>query len=991
MSNHEGNKAGIRRHVFLDSGEPRERIPSGTAHAGRVSAGGEGEGEALAGTVHLQASMARQLAGTSGDDTIDAGDGDPATQDEDSEILGGQGNDLLFGGSGADTYVIAPGDGNDTIVDTGGQDTLLFTGMNQADVTLHRYDRDLAIRHGADLLMVTGHFAGDAVERIVFADGTVLDLEAAVAGIERGTANGDGIRDWAEADMPMLVQGLEGDDRLFTDTGAGRDTLDGGAGNDSLYGGAGANALLLGGEGDDSFETQWGEGTEGSLTFDGGKGNDTFHGAASADTYLYRRGDGSDVIDSYFTDQADRLELGPGILQEHVTFARQNGQLVMTVADPQDPTAQDRITFLRWFDDTEEGIDQRIGTFEFADGSILDGATLTELVSRRIGTEGTDSLTGYRDTRLVDGAGGDDTLTMMYGGTILGGAGNDNVAYNTDAASLVEGGTGNDTLDGYGAGNDNRVTVSGGKGDDFLRGGPGGETWLFARGDGNDTIGSLVGAGFAHDRVEFGAGIAAADVTVRRINSNLLLTIADPADPTRRDSIRLDNWFGTKWRSEAGFADGTSWNAAQLQALSAQVVGTDGNDTLPSYTTTLSIEAGAGNDTIEGYEGSGLLLRAGAGDDTINFVARGHTVDGGTGNDTLFASSGSQATGNTHVTGGAGDDKMTIHGGATTYLFNRGDGRDTIFDNSTPALADKVVFGPGITQRDLVLSRNEYDLVLGVADPAHPGGVGGDQLTIISSLDLSADYQIERFEFADGSALTMAQIAGLQPGGAGIDSVTFGTDKYAAFGRGGNDKQTAAAQSALLDGGDGDDTLTGGAAADFLYGGKGNDFLSTKGGADVIVYGSGDGADTVVSTNSNATLALSAATDLAGLTLAKSANNLLLSFGGGDSIVLRDWYASEAAKGIGRLQLHGGDGDPVSIYAFKALVGAFDSARATDSGLSTWAVSSHLAAAFLESSASAAYGGALAADYATQGRPEMLSAIQPTVRSQLFGVDKQAV
>ncbi len=989
MSNTLGIKSGIRQHVARDGGElPRERIvtPPGTAGA----APGAMRGELLAGTAVFQETVARQLIGTSGNDTLDAGDGDPATPDADCDIIGGKGNDELFGGGGDDTYVVAAGDGDDTIAGSGGHDTVLFADMNRADVTMHRNGADLLVHHGADWLTVAGYFAGAAVERIAFADGVVVEREAGMAGVEQGTADADVMLNWADVDAPMLVLGLEGDDRLFADTGAGRDTLDGGAGNDLLYTRSGANALLLGGDGDDRFEPR-DEAIDGQLTFDGGKGNDTFRGAASVDTYLYRRGDGSDVFDSFFGDQGDRLVLGPGILQEHVTFVRQNGQLVMTIADPLDATAQDRITFLRWFDDSEEGVDQRIGTFEFADGSVLTGAALTESASRRIGTAGADSLTGYRDTLLVDGAGGDDTVSSMYGGTILGGTGNDSVTYNADAAAVVEGGSGSDSIDGYGAGNDNRTTVSGGMGNDRLRGGKSGETYLFARGDGNDTISTFPSPGFVHDRIVLGAGIAAADVTVKRSDSDLLLTIADPSDPARRDSIRLDYWFGNKWLNEVSFADGTSWNAAQLQSLAAHLVGTDGNDTLASYNTTLSIDAGAGNDSIDGYTGAGRLLRAGAGDDTVVFVARGDTVDGGTGNDTLYASSGSQATGNTQVAAGAGDDRMVIQGGATTYLFNRGDGRDTIFDSSAAALADKMVFGAGITQRDLVVSRNEFDLVLGLADAAHPGGVGGDQITVTSSLDLSLDYQIERFEFADGSVLTMAQIAGMQPGSAGADNVTFTADRYAAFGRGGNDKQTASAQAALLDGGDGDDTLTGGAAADFLYGGKGADTLSTKGGADVIAYGSGDGTDTVVSTGSNATLSLSAATDLAGLTLAKSANNLLLSFGGGDSIALRDWYASEAAKGVGRLQLHDSDGEGVSIYDFKALVGAFDSARAADSGLSTWAVSSHLAAAFVESSASAAYGGVLAGDYATQGRPEMLSTIQPAVRSQLFGVDKQAV
>ncbi len=983
MSNTLGNKSGIRRHAGEDSGRMRQERYSAPSPAPA------GRGELLASTAVFQDAAVRQLPGTSGNGTIDAGDGDPATLDEASEIVGGQGNDRLLGGSGDDTYVVAAGDGNDTVADAGGQDTILFTDLNLADVTIRRSGANLLVHHGANWLTVAGHFTDAPVERIVFADGAIVEKEAAVAGVERGTANDDHLMDWVDVDAPMLVQGLEGDDSLATDTGAGRDTLDGGAGNDVLYSRASADVLLMGGDGDDSFRPLWDEEMDGSVTFDGGKGNDTFNGGAGLDIYLYRRGDGNDVIDSWYTDQVDRLLLGPGILQEHVTFVRRNQELVMTIADPQDAAAQDSITFICWFDESADGVGKRIASFEFADGSTIAGAALTESTSRRIGTAAADSLRGYRDTLLVDGAGGDDTVSSVYGGTILGGTGNDSVAYRSDAAPLVDAGSGNDSIEGYGEGADQQTIVIGGTGNDWIRGSLGGETYLYARGDGNDTIAIQYGWGIAPDRIVFGAGIDPAHVSVKRTDHDLLLTIADPADPARRESITLDFWHQANWLNEVVFADGTTWNTAHLKSLAAHILGTEGNDSIESYTGTLTIDAGGGNDSIDGLAGAGRLMCGGAGDDFVTFVARSDTIDGGAGNDVLYASSVLPASGNTHVAGGTGDDRMVINGGATTYLFNRGDGRDTILDNGATALADRVVFGAGITQNDVIVSRREFDLIVALADPSNPAIASGDQFTVTSGIYTSTDFQLERFEFADGSVLTMAQIAGMQPGGAGADNVTFTADRYAAFGRGGNDKQTAEAQSALLDGGDGDDTLTGGAAADFLYGGKGNDFLNTKGGADVIAYGSGGGADTVVSTGSNATLSLSAATGLAGLTMAKSASNLLLSFGGGDSIALRDWYASEAAKGIGRLQLH--DSGGVGIYDFKALVSAFDSARAADSTLSSWAVSTHLAAAFLESSASAAYGGALAADYATQGRPEMLSAIQPTVRSQLFGVDKQAV
>ncbi len=113
---------------------------------------------------------------------------------------------------------------------------------------------------------------------------------------------------WGNAGNDSLV-GDAGDDKLFggagkdillggagndsllgegdNDTlsgGAGKDTLKGGDGNDSLWGGAGADSLI-GGKGDDSL---W-----------GGADNDTLLGGDGSDTFIYKSGEGKDVISGF--------------------------------------------------------------------------------------------------------------------------------------------------------------------------------------------------------------------------------------------------------------------------------------------------------------------------------------------------------------------------------------------------------------------------------------------------------------------------------------------------------------------------------------------------------------------------------------------------------------------------------------------------------------------------------------------------------------------
>ncbi|HFD14139.1 MAG TPA: hypothetical protein ENJ34_02430, partial [Epsilonproteobacteria bacterium] len=94
--------------------------------------------------------------------------------------------------------------------------------------------------------------------------------------------------------------------------------------------------------------------------------------------------------------------------------------------------------------------------------------------------------------------------------------------------------------------------------------------------------------------------------------------------------------------------------------------------------------------------------------------------------------------------GGAGDD---------TYIFNRGDGHDTIYDydrfNTTYAQYnagnDTLQFGSGITVDDLILINSGNDLLVGLRET----GVDFDMLfdkIIIRNWDI-VNNRIETFKF----------------------------------------------------------------------------------------------------------------------------------------------------------------------------------------------------------------------------------------------------
>ncbi len=95
------------------------------------------------------------------------------------------------------------------------------------------------------------------------------------------------------------LTGDKGNDKLYGD--AGNDSLVGGDGNDTIEGGAGVDTIE-GGNGNDKL---WGDAGDDILT--GGKGNDSLWGDSGNDTFIYKPGDGKDVIFGF--DNGDTLQL----------------------------------------------------------------------------------------------------------------------------------------------------------------------------------------------------------------------------------------------------------------------------------------------------------------------------------------------------------------------------------------------------------------------------------------------------------------------------------------------------------------------------------------------------------------------------------------------------------------------------------------------------------------------------------------------------------
>ena len=148
------------------------------------------------------------------------------------------------------------------------------------------------------------------------------------------------------------------------------------------------------------------------------------------------------------------------------------------------------------------------------------------------------------------------------------------------------------------------------------------------------------------------------------------------------------------------------------------------------------------------------MIDGGDGNDTITDIDGVNTIKGGLGNDTITA----RGT----IEGGKGNDVITAGGlwASETYVFNVGDGKDTINDygGSTAlgyraGLDDTLKFGAGINSSQLWFRKVGNDL-----DVTRIGSTEG---VLIKDWYSSGFQHVEQFKAADGKTLLDGQVDAL--------------------------------------------------------------------------------------------------------------------------------------------------------------------------------------------------------------------------------------
>jgi len=766
-----------------------------------------------------------------GNDVIESGGGNDV-------VIGGPGNDTAILGRGNDTFIWNPGDGSDVVEGGSGTDTLVFNGANvnetmtlSANGSRARLTRDVGnvvmdlnsmehidinARGGADNITIDdltgsgvkrvaidlsgtpGSGTGDGAPDTVTVNGTAGDDHITIANdgsggvVVKGLAAQVSVTGAEPADR-LVINGLGGNDTLtFNGSGHGAQISVVADGTDVAITQDGfsvvteivnvENLVINGTAGDDVIRASNGISALTNLTINGGGGNDTIFGGDGAD--LINAGDGNDIVDG----------------------GRGNDVALLGSGDD---------TFI-WNPGDGSDIVEGQGGF---DTLLFNGANVSEHVeisangSRVRFTRDVANITmDLNSIERIDfnALGGADTITVDD----LSGTGTRQVAI--DLAATPGSGVGDGAAD--------TVIVNGTAGDDHIS-----------------------------------VSTSGSSATVTGLAAQVSLTGAELADRLvinglgGNDTLTFNVTPGGA--AVEVFADGT--NVGINQAGSSVVVdaqdienvvinGTAGDDVIRasngiSALTNLTINGGAGNDTIFGGDGADLI-NAGDGNDI---------VDGGRGNDVALLGSGDD----TFIWNpGDGSDVVEGQGGFDTMLFN---GANVAEHVEISANGSRVRFTRDVA--NITMDLNSIERIdfnaLGGADTITVddlSGTGTRQVAIdLSSTsgsgigDGAADTVIvngtagnDHIRVAsNGSSVFVSGLAAQVT----ISGAEAANDKLVINAQDGNDRIDASALQAgqinlVLNGGSGNDTLIGSAGNDMLFGGL---------GADTFAFAGNFGHDTV--------------------------------------------------------------------------------------------------------------------------------------------------
>ncbi len=637
---------------------------------------------------------------------------DELTGNGNANILrGGKGDDILAGGADADTYLFGAGDGTDTITDDGGAIVFLQGASNAYDGATYNFVyvdgnvRLSVLNAGATLNTIdftTHPSAYNFYTRS--SDGTDTEIDAsliALPTLQNGsesnpylaTADADTLtagsaagEDWLSYAGSTAAEGVSIDLGTLVDGAA---TASGGwATGDKLTG----FNNLIGSDGIDDFTGNENANTlrggAGDDILAGGAGADTLEGGAGADTYLFNENDGTDTI----TDDGGKIVFlqGTGNAYDGATydFAYVNGNLRLTVHNSSS-TIVNVIDFTTYPDTY---------TFSTRSGDTdtpIPATSLVLPVELIVGSE-ENPFMATADANRFAGSGDNDWVSYADSpnsvninlGTLV------DIDGVTDAATVSGGWAAGDILTGI----NNLISSAGGgylTGNDnanILRGAPG------APGESTDIIFGNAG----NDTLEGGAGVD--------------ILYGGTGDDTLEGGLGGDTING-----QGGTDDWTSYSN------SANGVRVDLSNALPQA-------------DFDGTHGLNANQNEAVGDTISNI----ENIRGSDHNDWLTGKGGANK-----LEGGEGNDILDGGASADTYLFNTGDGTDTILA-ANDGVGNKLIFATSGTDYDA----SDFTFIRGTLDDngdfAQASTAGNNDLRIVVKGDPNDDTVFDNTVFIKG-------------------------------------------------------------------------------------------------------------------------------------------------------------------------------------------------------------------------------------------------
>ncbi|GGB94156.1 beta strand repeat-containing protein [Pseudoduganella buxea] len=799
---------------------------------------------------------------------------------------------LLAGGGGNDTYVIGHAAAIVLEAATGGIDTVRTTGsmglaanvenlelLGNADLWGTGNDLKNTITGNDGNNLLDGGAGADTMRGGLGSDLYIVDNAADVIVEGLDAAN---VYDMVETTLATYTLGQNVEDlryagtAAFTGTGnAANNYLHGAGGNDKLTGNAG-NDGLIGNGGNDSLQ-----GGTGSDLLRGGAGNDTLDGGAIA---------GNDLNRASYVDATAGVNVN--LATGRASDGLKGTDTLVNINGVQGSEYDDTITGSTAL--VAESFDLRGGNDSVDGGAITDtlGYANRNMVFYGFSTEAVTVDLGRQTATGADT--GSDMLVNIN--QVVGGRGHDSIT-GSDSALIewLEGGAGNDTLDG-GAGTDfvsyintggRAVTVNlgtqtatdasgntdtlaniegvlGTNFNDTITGSDGTAIEIFTGNGGNDVIDGAGGidlADYLSSTTAVAVDLAAQSAQDGLGGTDRLLGIEGVRGSGLHDTLQgsdADESFNGRAGNDVldgrGGFDVADYFDARAGVTASLVTG-KASDGFGGTDTLLAIEGLSGSrdfaDRLTGNGGHNLLSGLGGND----------TLDGGAGNDTLAGNGG-----NDSLQGGLGDDELHTDGGRDTV--DGGAGADTLVlagDLGDYAREKVSATDLRLTHKaggDTVLVRNVEQFRF------DSGTLGLDDVT---------------FNIASSANDTIAstQADDVLAGGAGNDVYVVRHDgvKVIELVNGGSDTVqsdrshvlgenvealvltgeatidgTGNALNNAITGNAADNTLDGGIGKDTLAGGAGDDFYVIDNAGDVVIELAGGGNDAVRTTLASYTL-----------------------------------------------------------------------------------------------------------------------------------------